>query len=110
MDKCNDLQLKALVTTMGDYCDINSKIELKTWGTIVYKTQSKIDLLPVERSLLMIVNSIDEKLNNLFKEYYGFTVHDETILSELPMFISDRISNYQKVLSEKTKITFMDTN
>lgn len=110
MDKCNDLQLKELVTTMGNYCDINSKIELKTWGTIVYKTQSKIDLLPVERSLLMIVNSIDEKLNNLFKEYYGFTVHDETILSELPMFISDRISKYQKVLSEKTKMTFIDTN
>ena len=103
MDKCNDLQLNTLVTTMGNYCDINSKIELKTWKTIVYKTQYKIDLLPVESSLLMIINSIDEKLNNLFKEHYGSAVHDKSILSELPMFISDRINNYQKVLSEKLK-------
>ena len=108
MDKCNDLQLSTLVATMGDYCDINSKIELKTWGTIVYKVQSKIELLPVERSLLMIVNSIDEKLNNLFKEYYGSIIHDKTVLSELPMFISDRINKYQNFLSEKVKIMFPD--
>lgn len=105
-----NLQTSTLLVTLEGFCDINSKISIKTWNTIIFKLQTGAKLLPSERSLLDIANAIDVKLNKAFKDSYGIVVFDKSLKEDLPSSLMDRLMRYQNILSDKIKVYFPEIN